>query len=286
LTDRSTGERNPRVRAFLNRYSGKESGSIELAARRAASNLVKKAGLHPRRTPYPFDALAKAAGVARVEERQNLPAPAMLLRDGSESVIAVRPSLPSSRRSFALLHELGHTLVNAASHDLGLLSRADAQRVREYYSDEERVCDAIAVELLLPLAPFKAAVLNVPTPPNWAAIIRLAKHFGASLEATTIRYQEFSDGPLLLQTWSVGERGELALSRSWGRGMLRAFSERRSSAPTFLRRFVRGHHARAMESLVVPVGGKRRTVSVDLLRRRTTKRNEVLLLGVPGPLSD
>ena len=63
----------------------------------------------------------------------------------TDRVICYAPSPGSRRQSFTLLHELGHILVNEDDDALDWLAdRPDPD------SDQERLCDAIAAELLLP----------------------------------------------------------------------------------------------------------------------------------------
>jgi Zn-dependent peptidase ImmA (M78 family) len=63
----------------------------------------------------------------------------------TDRVICYAPSPGSRRQNFTLLHELGHILVNENDDALDWLAdRPDPD------SDQERLCDAIAAEILLP----------------------------------------------------------------------------------------------------------------------------------------
>ncbi|GIH16054.1 ImmA/IrrE family metallo-endopeptidase [Rugosimonospora africana] len=63
----------------------------------------------------------------------------------TDQIVCYAPSRGSRRQNFTLLHELGHILVNEDDAALDWLSdRPDPDR------DQERLCDAIAAEILLP----------------------------------------------------------------------------------------------------------------------------------------
>jgi Zn-dependent peptidase ImmA (M78 family) len=63
----------------------------------------------------------------------------------TDRVICYAPSPGSRRQNFTLLHELGHILINEDEDALDWLAdRPDPD------SDQERLCDAIAAEILLP----------------------------------------------------------------------------------------------------------------------------------------
>jgi len=130
-----------------------------------------------------------------------------LRRDGNGYEIVYAADLSLPRRRFTIAHELAHVIVDQTG--------PNAPRVGK---ELERLCDLIAVELLMPEDVFRA---HLPHSFRVADIFTLAKRFQASLSATARRCAELSQ----VTVFEVA-KGKL----TWACGPLRRSSALRDDA--------------------------------------------------------
>ena len=124
---------------------------------------------------------------------------------GYSVVIDERAS--ESRKRYSLAHELAHIMLlesDPASEDLPKAPRfrSAAAEDREWKA-EERLCDEIAAELLMPEKMFSAEVREMGR--SLEHMPQLAKLFRTSLAATAIRYWELLPEPCQLIRWRPTE---------------------------------------------------------------------------------
>ena len=169
------------------------AGSVEDAISKHVSILI--AGLAC--PPTDLDAFGRRIGVAAILT-ESLPASGELRRKGKEYVVACAPDLPPTRRRFTIAHEFGHVL----------LERCGARNVKDN-SEIERLCDAIASEILLPRDYFLDRAEGETLPED---VLDIARTFQTSIIATARRFHDLRKLNVFLSAGSEVE---------WGFGVVR-----------------------------------------------------------------
>ncbi len=151
--------------------------------------------------------LARPWGVTSIEERE-IESEAMLLpsKDGYSIVLkkAERPSR-LARQRFSLAHELGHLLLQKSEQNRAALK----YRGHGYSDDEERICDQIAAEILMP----RMAFYEDGWMEGWSlrSLRSLAVKYDTSVPATAMRMIDLMPEEALMGVWKVsGNDGESA----------------------------------------------------------------------------
>ena len=93
------------------------------------------------------------------------------------------------------------------------LIRDTARTQRATTGAEEKLCDAIAAELLMPSDLFSERAAE--TGQSLRNVPRWADYFGTSITATAIRFVELVPAPCLLVRWVANKKHPDALRRSW-----------------------------------------------------------------------
>ncbi len=159
--------------------------------------------------PHPLDleALAKRWGVKSIEER-DIESDAMLLPSGSGYSIVLKKASQENlvrRQRFSLAHELGHLLLQKSEKSGASLK----YRGHGYSDEEERICDQIAAEILMPrMAFYEDGWLE-----GWSlkSLRTLANTYDTSLPATAVRMVDLMPEEALMGVWKVSEEGKAAL---------------------------------------------------------------------------
>jgi len=117
--------------------------------------------------------------------------------------VVINPQQSPPRRRFSIAHELGHVIIQQ------LHPSAD-QRTKE----TERLCDLIAVELLMPEETFRQ---KLPKEVTLVDVQRLARQYQTSLLATAHRCAELSDLTVVVVAGGKIEQisGSLRNSAAW-----------------------------------------------------------------------
>ena len=103
---------------------------------------------------------------------------------GGEWVIRLNPKKSQARKRFTLCHEVGHIILKTTS--LWRVLTRYPHEMQEML--EERLCDLIAVELLIP--PIHLSKLAKELDPGYQSIKRLADSFQASTQSMEIQISE------------------------------------------------------------------------------------------------
>ena len=162
----------------------------------------KEYGLDSLKVPIHLNAHARSWGVTSVETGK-INAEAMLLSDSAGSGYKIilkdygRKTL-SSRQRFSFAHELAHLLLRKSGLSMASGS-ASKHRHTDSSNPEERLCDQIAAEVLMPRADFK----NAGSSEGWTlkSLGRLAAKYETSMEATAIRMVDLMPEPSILGVW-------------------------------------------------------------------------------------
>ena len=131
--------------------------------------------------------------------------------------IVINEQAPNTRRDYSLAHELGHImLLKVESSTEGLPNGTrfrSSVAANDKWKAEERLCDAIAAELVMPEKMFAAELRKLGR--SLQHLCRLAEHFGTSLTATAIRYWELLPEPCQLIRWRPSTPKRKVITPAW-----------------------------------------------------------------------
>ena len=186
------------------------------SARRIVDSVIPEDARLARITdPGYLEALATRLGVRGIRRRSltqgqgdDPGVDAMLIPLSDGYTVVINDSVSASRQRYSLAHELGHIflLANTAfPHNATKLPRYRSGD--ETGREEERLCDEIAAEILMPERLFKERIESegktLENLPKWANLFR------TSLTSTAIRYRDLLPEPCHQIKWrkSVLRRG-------------------------------------------------------------------------------
>jgi len=169
--------------------AGTRSSSVPLAIRALAANLLQDVACPPT------DLDAVAGKLSATVTAADIFGSGELRRRADGYDIVYAKDLALSRRRFTIAHELAHIAIIQAG-----------PRAPTSGKEVERLCDLIAVEILMPWQIFESAI---PRHPNLGDVFVLAKQFQTSLVATSQRCTEIRPLTVLEVakgriTWCVG----------------------------------------------------------------------------------
>lgn len=145
---------------------------------RLADDLVSKWSLE---LPIDLELVAQLRGINKVELADMDAAGCLITRDG-ESTIKLRKADPAKRRVFSGFHEVGHTYMEG--YQLQMQFRCSPFRAVK--DPTEALCDTMASEFLLPRTYFLKDIEESEF--SIASVAELSTRYGASFEATAIRF--------------------------------------------------------------------------------------------------
>ena len=151
--------------------------------------------------------LAKDWGVTAIEE-DDISSDAMLLPNELGYTVILRTTGEQSRKvrqNFSLAHELGHLLLQKAEK-VGIATK---YRGHGFSNEEERLCDQIAAEILMP----RMAFYEDGWMEGWSlkSLRTLASKYDTSLPATAWRMVDLMPEEALMGVWKVSSEGNTAL---------------------------------------------------------------------------
>jgi hypothetical protein len=206
------------------------------------------------------------------------------LPDGRFDIL-VREDAATTRQRFSIAHELGHVIFYRCAPKAKAMQ---AQRSQHAPEEEERLCNVIAEELLMPLATV-TEYLALPTCAE--AAIALAKSCQVSIEAAAVRLTPLWPERGELQFWRRDDVWRPTLVRRTGRfvGSLETFGvdewggERVPPAAVFATThtslFSRSKRMRVFaRTTVVPVSRRALLIGHTLIRSIPRNRTELELL--------
>ena len=174
--------------------------------------------------PGHLQLLGEELGVKRILTRPMSRAPghhpgidAMLVPLPEGHSIVIDERAPETRRDYSLAHELAHIMLLEMGPSAEGLQKAPRYRssvsANDKWKAEERLCDAIAAELLMPEKMFASEVSKLGR--SLGHLRRLARLFGTSLTATAIRYWELLPEPCQLIRWGPSENRKDVITPIW-----------------------------------------------------------------------
>lgn len=143
---------------------------------------------------------AKLLGVERIVKQPFDPSTsAMVLKHENNTVIHVNETHSLSRRNFSIAHELGHLLLDEIVEQKNQF----AFRSLCQASEEEKLCDSIASELLMPREIFNRYLDTFGN--SICSVDKLANVFQVSIPSTAIRIAELSSEVCVAIRWKSWE---------------------------------------------------------------------------------
>lgn len=155
--------------------------------------------------PFLTTEFLKLLGVKEIVKDNLGKTSAVLLRFPDGYIIKVNNNHHPYRQNFSCAHEIGHILLDK----LGIERYTNHIQYRTFNPQKssilrtkakERLCDIVAVELIMPGDIFKKHLLNIGISVN--AIERLSRQFMASSPAVAIRIAEVSPKPCIVLNWA------------------------------------------------------------------------------------
>jgi hypothetical protein len=176
------------------------------AARRALEATIP--GFAQSVVPVDVGAAAKYVGIDHVVDSELTGSDGLLSATPSGTYIAtLRKGQSASRKRFTLAHEIGHAIVfrsvglrNAALDSSQLRCKSGTADERE----EERLCDIIAAELLMPRQQFAQVMDRIGV--SASTIPEIAQLFGVSLQATCRKVAQILPYEIAISLWMTNEQ--------------------------------------------------------------------------------
>ena len=181
----------------MTKISGKGS-SLATALSNARSRL--EGLMDEASVPTNLKPIAKQLGVMGLR-RSDLGVAAMLVPHASGYFAVVNRNNSLGLQRFALAHEIGHLLLNAADDRLGVRHRASS--LKGSHDEVEDACNLLAAEMLMP----RAALINHAEAQGWnfGAVERISSDFFVDIEHAAERMMEFSpqQSAMVTPPWSL-----------------------------------------------------------------------------------
>lgn len=138
-------------------------------------------------TRYDLRAVAAELGVLKFINKDMLMDGALVPVDEKHYNVYLNKWAPTYRKRFTLAHELSHAILHR------VIPESRRTETRDVFMPvgsrgEERLCDAIAAELIMPISTFCDEAKSRPL--NLRSLLVLSNMFGASLSAVCRRYAE------------------------------------------------------------------------------------------------
>jgi Zn-dependent peptidase ImmA (M78 family) len=139
----------------------------------------------------PVNDIAEKEGASIVVKHFNNEISGLLLRNGTEAIIAVEKDQPPARKRFTVAHELGHLMLHQGKElrvDTKFRVNLRSPESSTAEDVEEIESNAFAAALLMPEAFLKKDVLGLVLDIDDAELISaLAKRYEVSAQAMTLR---------------------------------------------------------------------------------------------------
>lgn len=161
--------------------------TVSGAARKALRELIPSVG--ESEIPVDLVSAAKYLGIEQVIEMQTTSFDGLLsVTKSGNYIVNIRRDQSPTRKRFTLAHEVGHIVLNRsvrASKDAPPAEKLVCRAASAEERAEERLCDIVATELIMPRGAFLKAMEE--TGVSASTVPTIAMHFGVSLQAACRR---------------------------------------------------------------------------------------------------
>ncbi|MDD4858809.1 MAG: ImmA/IrrE family metallo-endopeptidase [Dehalococcoidales bacterium] len=171
-------------------------------AKKLVDELIQQRG-HAK-PPFLSSEYAKILGVTKITQQKLGKISGLLLKFPNHYIIKLNENHNLARQNFSCAHELGHILfteLKLGNYTQSIEYRTfDPSARNKLRSDaRERLCDAAAIELIMPEAKFGEYLSKLDV--SISSITQLANTFGVSVQATAKRFSEISMNPCMVYFW-------------------------------------------------------------------------------------
>jgi Zn-dependent peptidase ImmA (M78 family) len=190
------------ITTALRRYYGRPA--VEVLLERVHALRLKHGIQGP---PFPAREYASAIGVEVIEDRIAIDG-LLARRSDGRFAVTLNKNAQSTRKHFTLAHELAHVLL----HDDFLLCNeleAESNQLSPHNNEEERLCDHIAAEMLMPSHVFYNDLVTQRLSP--LTLFRLSDRYDVSLKAAAVRSSELLKSMICV----IWERRGHAINAVW-----------------------------------------------------------------------
>ena len=216
------------------------------------AEIIELFGLEALERPADLERLAKDWGVTSIEI-EPIASDAMLLPSANGYKVVLKEATHRAhfaRHRFSFAHELGHLLLNLS----GLQPPRNQPRDPGLQSQEERLCDRIASEILMPRIAFQRDGALA----GWSlcSLTSLASAYHTSISATAIRMVDLMPRQCLLGVWKVPSGQAAALKLQWSHSQAFRYGVPGLVPRDKLELVVRAACTREMQSGLAPIVDK------------------------------
>ena len=171
-----------------------------LNLKKALNSVVRAYSLDEINPPVDLEALASSWGVLSISN-EDISSDAMLIPSPSGYRVLLRKASTAGeriRQRFSLAHELAHLLLKKLGYDKDPNS-IPIHSGRSGSRDEERLCDKLAVEILMP----RSAFISDASEEGWnlEGIRQLTRRYNTSVQATASRLISLAPEPCHMAIW-------------------------------------------------------------------------------------
>lgn len=180
--------------------------TVSAAARTALNSLIPRSSLAA--IPVNVETAARYVGIERIVDSELSNCDGLLSATPSGSYVATLATGQTNlRRRFTLAHEIGHAVVYRSIGRIGDISTATELRCRPETvdgQDEERLCDILATELLMPRDRFVEVMEDSGVCATTVPVI--ARQFGVSLQAASRRIATTLSYEIAIGMWTLNDQ--------------------------------------------------------------------------------
>lgn len=156
--------------------------------------------------PFLAEEFAQIKGVKKIIRTELGEVGAVLVRFEDGYIIKVNTAHHPVRQNFSMAHEIGHILLDECQR---VSQPSEEYRNGSNVSSKlkERLCDIVAVELLMPRKAFSRALNDVDL--SMASIEHLAQTFRVSVPSAALRVTELCVAPCRVVMWRPSWQGRV-----------------------------------------------------------------------------
>ena len=192
------------VKAFRAHWKSRTTAE---AARKALEAAIP--GIAQSPIPINVDSAARYVGIEQITEVETETFDGLLSATPSGSYIAtLRKGQSESRKRFTLAHELGHVILHrsiAPRQSIAVQGQLQCRAKTREEKDEERLCDVLASQLLMPQAQLMQVINEIGV--SAQTLPDIARRFSVSLEAMSTRLLGVLPYELGMGYWYLSDNG-------------------------------------------------------------------------------